>query len=249
MTDRPQSMEAASGILEDSRHNLSCAIFEKRFSRRASSLNFYIDLFRKFSFNFIKSRIREWIQIKLNRISKGDNFSDKLKKENTEYFEVENINSKNVENVLKRLKPDVIVLAGAPIVKSNILQCARECTINVHRSLLPKYAGLDAIFWALYHDEEKIGATVHTVNEKIDAGKIILQVEKKVLPKDDVDSLTRWYNKKVPDLLVQSLDLLCDPEFTPKEQDLSERSYYSWPTKKQRKELERKLERKKLNHK
>jgi len=113
--------------------------------------------------------------------------------------------------------------------------------INIHRSLLPKYAGLDAIFWALYHGEDKIGATVHTVSEKIDAGKIILQKEKEVLPDDDLDSLTSWYNNIVPDMLVDALSLLADPEFVPREQDFSKRSYFSWPSKKQRKELQKRL--------
>jgi|GEM_PF-1270678 len=241
VTDRPQSMNAALGILKNSRHKLSCIIFQKRFSKRITSLKFYTDLINKFSFKFIKSKIIELIKIKFKKISNEKSFLDIIKSNGIEYYEVDDINSQYVESILERISPDVIVLSGAPIVKSNILKCAKKCTINVHRSLLPKYAGLDAIFWALYHDEDKIGATVHTVNEKIDGGKIILQKEKKVLPKDNLDSLTKWYESIVADLFVESLDLICDPEFTPKEQDFSRRSYYSWPTKKQRKELENKI--------
>lgn len=244
MTDRPQSINAALGILNQSRHQLAGVVFEKRFARRATSLKFYLDLIRKFSWNFLKSRIKELIKLKLSRISTEESLQNKLAREGAEYHEVSHINGSEAEAICKELAPDVIILAGAPIVKSNILNCASDCSINVHRSLLPKYAGLDAIFWALYHEEDQIGATVHTVTEDIDAGEIILQEEKEVGPLDDVESLTSWYNERVPGLLVTALDLISDPEFEPIKQDFSRRTYYSWPTKQQRQELEEKLKEK-----
>ncbi|PAU94027.1 hypothetical protein CK503_10205 [Aliifodinibius salipaludis] len=244
MTDRPQSINAVLGLLEKSNHNLSGVILEKRFARRATSIKFYMDLFGKFSFSFLKSRLVELVKIKLKQLNKEVSFEKKLHSRGIAYHEVDNINGQDVELVLEKKKPDVIVLAGAPIIKPNILKTAKSYVINVHRSLLPAYAGLDAIFWALYHGEDTIGATVHTVSEKIDAGKIILQKEKEVLFNDDLDSLTTWYNNIVPDMLVEALDLIADPEFVPREQDFSKRSYFSWPTKKQRKELQKRLSKK-----
>lgn len=241
MTDRPQSVNAVLGLLEKSNHSLNGVILEKRFARRATSIRFYMDLVGKFSFSFLKSRLIELVKIKLKRFNKEESFEKKLQSRGIAYHEVDNINGQDVELLLEKAKPDVIVLAGAPIIKPNILNKAERHVINVHRSLLPKYAGLDAIFWALYHGEDKIGATVHTVSEKIDAGKIILQKKKKVLPDDDLDSLTKWYNNIVPDMLVEALDLLANPEFEPREQDFSKRSYFSWPTKKQRQELQKRL--------
>ena len=241
VTGRPQSMNAALGILKGSRHNLSCVLFQKRFSKRATSLKFYRDLITKFSFRFITSKIAELVKLKLNSISAEETFQEIVERNNTEYVEVDDVNSQYAVSIIKRKNPDVIILSGAPIVKGKIIDCAKKYTINVHRSLLPKYAGLDAIFWALYHDEDKVGATVHTVNEKIDAGKIILQAEREVLPGDTIDSLTAWYEDKVSELFVESLDLICDPDFSPAEQDFSQRSYFSWPTKSQRRELEKKL--------
>ena len=47
--------------------------------------------------------------------------------------------------------------------------------INVHPSLLPKFKGLNTFSRVIKNNEIKTGCTVHHVNSKIDAGKIIVQ--------------------------------------------------------------------------
>ena len=45
--------------------------------------------------------------------------------------------------------------------------------INIHPSLLPKYKGLNTFEKVLKNKDVKTGCTLHHVNEKLDAGKII----------------------------------------------------------------------------
>jgi len=153
----------------------------------------------------------------------------------------ENINSTEIANALKEINPDVIVLAGPPIVKEHIFEIANMYTINVHRSILPKYAGLEAIFWALYHNEKEIGATIHTVEKGIDAGDIIYQETKRVGPQDDVETLTSWYVQNAPTFVIKALHIIADPAHQFKKQDFSKRSYFSRPTQAQREELNKRL--------
>ena len=47
--------------------------------------------------------------------------------------------------------------------------------INIHPSLLPKYKGLNTHQRVIENKEKYSGCTVHFVNSKLDAGKIILQ--------------------------------------------------------------------------
>lgn len=47
--------------------------------------------------------------------------------------------------------------------------------INFHNALLPQYPGRNAASWAIYNGEKETGITWHYVNNKIDAGNIIVQ--------------------------------------------------------------------------
>ena len=61
--------------------------------------------------------------------------------------------------------------------------------LNIHPSLLPKYAGLQPQRQALDDGAIVSGATVHFVNKELDAGPIVLQREIPVLPGDTEDTL------------------------------------------------------------
>ena len=64
------------------------------------------------------------------------------------------------------------------ILSKNFLSKFKGKIINIHPSLLPKFKGLNTYSRILKSGETITGCTVHYVNEKLDAGKIII---KKVL--------------------------------------------------------------------
>ena len=64
--------------------------------------------------------------------------------------------------------------------------------LNVHPSLLPKYAGgVDTNIHkeVLQNGDEETGCTIHFVTEDVDAGPILIQKKCTVNPKDTVESL------------------------------------------------------------
>ena len=61
------------------------------------------------------------------------------------------------------------------ILSKNFIRSFRKNILNIHPSLLPKYRGLNTFERALNNKDKKTGCTVHYVNEKLDAGKIILK--------------------------------------------------------------------------
>ena len=87
---------------------------------------------------------------------------------------------------------DMIVMAGwMKIVTKKFVDAFPGRIINLHPSLLPKYKGLHAVEQALKAGETETGATVHFVNEYLDAGAVIRQQVVPILPGDTVESLTR----------------------------------------------------------
>ncbi len=77
--------------------------------------------------------------------------------------------------ILQQLRPDLLVLCNTRKIKPELYRLAPEGAVNLHASLLPRYGGLDSVFWALFHREREIGFTVHRVNESLDGGDILLQ--------------------------------------------------------------------------
>ncbi|HEY6844513.1 MAG TPA: formyltransferase family protein [Thermoanaerobaculia bacterium] len=71
---------------------------------------------------------------------------------------------------------DLICIATFPsLLSRDVLRVARLGAINVHMSLLPKHRGPDPLFWTYIDDDRETGVTVHWVEERADAGPIILQ--------------------------------------------------------------------------
>ena len=87
------------------------------------------------------------------------------------YF-VDNFNGNDCENLLEKLKPDLIILGGARIIKKNILKIPSIGTLNGHPGWLPDYRGMDVIPWAILTNGI-LGVTIHFVDTGIDTGLIL----------------------------------------------------------------------------
>tara|TARA_B100001057_G_scaffold331379_2_gene331710 strand:+ start:16161 stop:16721 length:561 start_codon:yes stop_codon:yes gene_type:complete len=104
-----------------------------------------------------------------------------LKKFKTIIFKNNDLLNGNVFAQLKRLDPELIVLAGflKKIPKDIILNYHKRI-INIHPSLLPKYGGKNMYGNNVHkavieNNEKKSGFTIHYVNEEYDQGDIIFQ--------------------------------------------------------------------------
>lgn len=112
-------------------------------------------------------------------------------------FKVLNFKNKtNSENqLLEYLKTKyikIICLAGfMKILSAKFIRKFDGKIINIHPSLLPKYKGLNTHQRVLNNFESYSGCTVHYVNAKLDAGKIILQKRVRVYKKDSAISLAK----------------------------------------------------------
>ncbi len=76
---------------------------------------------------------------------------------------------------LTELRPDLLVLAGAPILPDAVLSSATHGTLNAHPGLLPRYRGVDVVPHAVLNGDP-VGATVHFVDAGIDTGGIVARI-------------------------------------------------------------------------
>lgn len=92
--------------------------------------------------------------------------------------------------ILAELKPDLICLAGfMRVLSPEFIQAYPDKIINIHPSLLPKYPGLHTHKQVIANHDKEHGATVHWVNEQLDAGPIIAQSKITVSENDTVESI------------------------------------------------------------
>ena len=132
------------------------------------------------------------------------------------------------------------------IIHKEVLAAPHYGCFNLHPSPLPRYAGLNAISWAIYRGEKTHGVTVHKMQPEIDSGPVVYQ---SVFPIGEEDSALSLSFKCVQEGVRLMLKLLevaaADPLNIPLiPQDLSQREYFgagvpdggqlfwSWPAEK-----------------
>ena len=101
--------------------------------------------------------------------------------------------------------PDLVVCAGfMRLLGSAFLSRFEGSVVNTHPSLLPSFPGAHAVRDALAAGATRSGATLFWVDEGVDTGAHIAQVEVPVLPGDDEVSLTeRIKAAETPQLVEQ----------------------------------------------
>lgn len=79
--------------------------------------------------------------------------------------------------LLSSEEPDVLITAGAPILKPHVLELPSRACLNVHWGISPEYRGNHTIFQALRRrDFGRIGLTLHHIDPGIDTGPLIAHV-------------------------------------------------------------------------
>lgn len=109
---------------------------------------------------------------------------------------------------IARHEPDLVVLAGFMRVLAPAV-VRRFRIVNTHPALLPSFPGAHAVRDALAAGAPRSGATVHWVDEGIDTGAVIAQVEVPLLPDDDEDSLRTRIQAAEKPLYVTAIRQIC----------------------------------------
>jgi hypothetical protein len=126
------------------------------------------------------------------------------------------INDPATARLLESLQPDVLLVAGAPILKPHVFGVARVAAINVHFGAAPQYRGEHTLFWPMYfRDEANLGVTIHLIDKGIDTGRALAQGFVSVEPEDDEWSIEAKAARLAADLTIQILE---GEQFEPCEQ-------------------------------
>ncbi len=145
-------------------------------------------------------------------------------------WRVQSVNDTDFLNVLKDIKPDIIINQSQEILGSEFLKIPPKGVLNRHASLLPKNRGRLTPFWVLFHDERETGVSIHFVTPEIDQGAIIVQ-EKIVVAEDDnfISLAEKGYDLAV-DLMTGALNAIERGNYPLIPNDSEKATYHSIPT-------------------
>lgn len=130
------------------------------------------------------------------------------------------------------LQPDLFCIASFPhLIRPDLLAVPRLGTLNVHPSLLPRHRGPDPLFWAYFDDDRETGATIHWVDDRVDAGDVAARVR---IPIERGRPVTELYAELAPlaaRALAQTVDAIADGTAarTPQDEALASREPRALP--------------------
>jgi methionyl-tRNA formyltransferase len=138
------------------------------------------------------------------------------------FIETDDVNAPGIIEKIAGFKPDlIVVIAFGQKVGIALTSLPPKGAINVHASLLPKYRGAAPINWAIINSETQTGISIITVAEKMDAGKILTQLETGIGPDETAGELHNRLAQMAAPLLLKTLDQIADGTAVYTEQDHS----------------------------
>jgi phosphoribosylglycinamide formyltransferase-1 len=101
----------------------------------------------------------------------------------------------SIDNLLKNLEIDLIVLAGFMwLIPERLIHAYPKRMVNIHPALLPKFGG-EGMYGQKVHEavlqsgDAETGISVHYINKNFDEGEIIYQSRCPVDKNDDAEKL------------------------------------------------------------
>jgi len=138
----------------------------------------------------------------------------------------ERVKEEPFQEALRGLQPDlIVVVAFGQILPKSILKIPKYGAINVHASLLPKYRGAAPIARAILNGEKITGITTMVMDEGMDTGDILLQVETPIKIEETCETLHDRLASLGAQLLRETLEKIKAGNIRPIPQDHSKATY------------------------
>ena len=121
---------------------------------------------------------------------------------------VGSINDASAVAFLKESAPDVVIAFGTRKILPSLLKTCPTGMINLHGGDPEYYRGLDCQLWAIYHDDYGgLIVTLHTINEVLDDGDIILQKAIVFNPETEIYMLRKLTTEICVEMTISAMDM------------------------------------------
>jgi methionyl-tRNA formyltransferase len=128
---------------------------------------------------------------------------------------VEDLYSDATISFIRGTRPGCLFRTGFGIIREPILSLAPAGVISFHHGDMRKYRGQPVGFWELYHRESEIRVCVQLLNERLDAGRIVVEQTFPIHQSDSWSSVERRAFEGSPHMVREACLRLDSPSFVP----------------------------------
>ena len=151
-----------------------------------------------------------------------------------EVLQPETLKEQETQVKIRDFDADVmVVVAYGLILPQAVLDIPRFGCLNIHASILPRWRGAAPIQRAIEAGDNKSGVTIMQMDAGLDTGAIIRIDECEITTEETGGSLHDKLAAIGGESIVQALDQIIEPEFTPKPQNDSLANYANKLSKKE----------------
>ncbi len=144
------------------------------------------------------------------------------KTQNLPILQPKNLKNEEFLADLKALNADLFIVVAFRMLPELVWKMPKYGTFNLHTSLLPEYRGSAPINWAIINGEKRTGVTTFFIDDKIDAGEILLQEELSIADDETFGELYYRMISTGSQLITKTVDLIAEGKAVPKKQDQRE---------------------------
>jgi hypothetical protein len=147
------------------------------------------------------------------------------------------INRPEMIEQVEHFRPEILLSFSATTrFHDPLIATASRVALNAHYALLPAYAGLSPYFWYLRNREPECGVTLHQIISKLDAGPVIEQRRFSMKKHRTVLSVLLEQTANVSPMLLRFYEGETSERYA-SPQDLSKRTYFKHPSRRDVAEL------------
>lgn len=151
----------------------------------------------------------------------------KLTKNRIPIYQIGDYDKSEIIDKINKANPNMILACSfKSIVPKELITTFYGKLINIHGALLPLFRGANMLNWVILSGCEKTGVTLHYMDDTLDSGPILAEIQFPIYPTDDVISLKARMFEKTMELLDDKLGDIINGRITPQEQDHSLARYY-----------------------
>lgn len=130
------------------------------------------------------------------------------------------------EAIIRKLKPDLcIVVCWYWLLSGPLLKTVPGGFLGIHPSLLPRYRGGSPLVWSVIRGEKRVGATLFSFTDEMDAGDIWAQVSVPIQKKDGIGEILDRLEDRVRDLFRKNFLKILERRIKPWPQDHRKATY------------------------
>jgi len=187
--------------------------------------------------NFTGFKILEWLKKQGEQVVALFIHPPEKQKFAEEIIKIANVPSQNifygtelsqisVLNAISNLNPDIAIsILFDYLLKKEFINLFPKGAVNLHPSYLPFNRGQYPNVWSII-EETPAGVTLHYIDEKVDTGDIIAQIEVPVEPIDTGETLYRKLEYASIDLFKKTWPLLKSGNAPRLKQDINAGTYH-----------------------